>query len=117
MQIRSMAWTRFQLLSLVAEKAFPVDVVAQWLRMEFTGLACRDALNRKSSIRTFPKTELVNEINFTGVNNAYCALFKQENTSRPEIYVPYDGRGTRENIAIDHAQRQDRGTSPCAGFR
>ena len=69
MQIRSTAWTLVQLLSLVAEKAFPVDVVApwrdkqpltggmvaQWLRMEFTGLAFRDGLNRKSSIFTFPK--------------------------------------------------------------
>ena len=69
MQIRSTAWTLVQLLSLVAEKAFPVDVVApwrdkqpltggmvaQWLRMEFTGLAFRDGLNQKSSIFTFPK--------------------------------------------------------------
>lgn len=30
MQIRSTAWTLVQLLSLVAEKAFPVDVVAPW---------------------------------------------------------------------------------------
>jgi len=69
MQIRSTAWTLVQLLSLVAEEAFPIDVVApwrdkqpltgglvaQWLRMEFTGLAFRDSLNRKSSIFTFPK--------------------------------------------------------------
>ena len=52
-----------------AEEAFPIDVVApwrdkqpltggmmaQWLRMEFTGLAFRDSFNRKSSIFTFPK--------------------------------------------------------------
>ena len=69
MQIRSTAWTLVQLLSLVAEDAFPIDVVApwrdkqpltgglvaQWLRMEFTGLAFRDSFNRKSSIFTFPK--------------------------------------------------------------
>lgn len=29
-------------LSLVAEESFTITVVAQWLRMEFTGLACRD---------------------------------------------------------------------------
>ena len=69
MQIRSTAWTLVQLLSLVAEEAFPIDVVApwrdkqpltgglmaQWLRMEFTGLAFRDSLNRKSSIFPFPE--------------------------------------------------------------
>jgi hypothetical protein len=69
MQIRSTAWTLVQLLSLVAEEAFPIDVVApwrdkqpltgglvaQWLRMEFTGLSFRDSFNRKSSIFTFPK--------------------------------------------------------------
>jgi len=69
MQIRSTAWTLVQLLNLVAEEAFPIDVVApwrdkqplpgglaaQWLRMEFAGLAFRDSLNRKSSIFTFPK--------------------------------------------------------------
>ena len=57
MQIPSAAWTLFQLLSLVVEEAFPIDVVApwrdkqlltgglvaQWLRMEFTGLAFRDS--------------------------------------------------------------------------
>jgi len=56
-------------LSLVAEEAFPITVVApwrikqpltnglvaQWLRMEFTGLAFRDGFSRKSSIFTFPK--------------------------------------------------------------
>lgn len=69
MQIRSTAWTLVQLLSLVAEESFPIDVVApwrgkqpltgglvaQWLRMEFTGLSFRDSFNRKSSIFTFPK--------------------------------------------------------------
>nr|WP_292993567.1 transposase [Nitrosomonas sp.] len=55
MQIRSTTWTLVQLLSLFAEEAFPIDVVAQWLRMEFTGLAFRDSFNRKSSIFTFPK--------------------------------------------------------------
>jgi len=69
MQVRSTAWTLVQLLSLVAEESFPIDVVApwrgkqpltgglvaQWLRMEFTGLSFRDSFNRKSSIFTFPK--------------------------------------------------------------
>ena len=69
MQIRSTAWTLVQLLSLVAEESFPINVVApwrdkqpltgglvaQWLRMEFTGLAFRDGLNRKSGIFTFPE--------------------------------------------------------------
>lgn len=69
MQIRSTAWTLVQLLSLVVEEAFPVaavspwrdkhpltaGLVAQWLRMEFTGLAFRDGFNRKSSIFTFPE--------------------------------------------------------------
>jgi len=67
MQIRSTGWTLVQLLSLVAEEVFPIDVVApwrdkqpltggivvQWLRMEFSGLAFRDGINRKSSIFTF----------------------------------------------------------------
>lgn len=69
MQIRSTAWTLVQLLSLVAEHAFPIEIVApwrnkqpltgglvaQWLRMEFTGLDFRDGFNRKSSIFTYPK--------------------------------------------------------------
>lgn len=69
MQIRSTAWTLAQLLSLAAEEAFPIEVVApwrnkqpltgglvaQWLRMEFTGLAFRNGFNRKSSIFTCPK--------------------------------------------------------------
>ena len=69
MQIRSTAWTLVQLLSLVVEEAFPITavapwrnkqpltggLVAQWLRMEFTGLAFRDGFNRKSSIFTFPE--------------------------------------------------------------
>lgn len=40
-QIRSTAWTLVQLMSLVAAEACPVDAVAPWLRMEFTGLASR----------------------------------------------------------------------------
>ncbi len=69
MQIRSTAWTLVQLLSLVVEETFPIAVVspwrdkqpltaglvAQWLRMEFTGLAFRDGFNRKSAIFTFPE--------------------------------------------------------------
>ena len=69
MQIRCTAWTLVQLLSLVVEESFPIKavspwrdkqpltggLVAQWLRMEFTGLAFRDGFNRKSSIFTFPE--------------------------------------------------------------
>ena len=69
MQIRSTAWTLVQLVSLVVGDVFPITsvapwrrnqpltggLVAQWLRMEFTGLAFRDGFNRKSSIFTFPK--------------------------------------------------------------
>jgi hypothetical protein len=69
MQIRCMAWTMVQLLSLVVEESFPITavspwrdkhpltagLVAQWLRMEFTGLAFRDGFNRKSAIFTFPE--------------------------------------------------------------
>ena len=69
MQIRSTAWTLVQLLSLVAEESFPINVVApwrdkqpltgglvaQWLRMEFTGLAFRDGFNPKSGIFIFPE--------------------------------------------------------------
>ena len=69
MQIRSTAWTLVQLLNLVGEEAFPVGIVApwrskqpltgglvaQWLRMEFTGFVFRDGYNRKSSIFTWPK--------------------------------------------------------------
>lgn len=69
MQIRSTAWTLVQLLSLVVEESFPIGavapwrdkqpltggLVAQWLRMEFTGLAFRDGFNRKSAIFTFPE--------------------------------------------------------------
>ena len=69
MQIRSIAWTLVQLLSLVVEETFPISavapwrdkqpltggLVAQWLRMEFTGLAFRDAFNQKSGIFTFPE--------------------------------------------------------------
>jgi hypothetical protein len=69
MQIRSTAWTLVQLLGLMVEGTFPITVVApwrakqpltaglvaQWLRMEFTGLAFRDGFNRKSSKFTFPE--------------------------------------------------------------
>ena len=69
MQICCTAWTLVQLLSLVVEESFPITavspwrdkhpltagLVAQWLRMEFTGLAFRDGFNRKSAIFTFPE--------------------------------------------------------------
>jgi len=69
MQIRSTAWTLAQLLSLAAGDAFPMEavapwrmkhpltagLVAQWLRMEFTGLAFRDGFDRKSQKFIFPE--------------------------------------------------------------
>ena len=69
MQIRSTAWTLAQLLSLAAHGAFPMEavapwrmkhpltagLVAQWLRMEFTGLAFRDGFDRKSQKFVFPE--------------------------------------------------------------
>jgi hypothetical protein len=69
MQIRSTAWTLAQLLSLAARDAFPIEavapwrmkhpltagLVAQWLRMEFTGLAFRDGFDRKSQKFVFPE--------------------------------------------------------------
>ena len=69
MQIRSTAWTLAQLLSLVACDAFPMHsvapwrlnhpltagLVAQWLRIEFTGLPFRDGFDRKSQKFVFPK--------------------------------------------------------------
>nr|WP_208645448.1 hypothetical protein [Paraburkholderia aromaticivorans] len=69
MQIRSTAWTLAQLLSLAASDAFPMEavapwrmkhpltagLVAQWLRMEFTGLAFRDGFDRKSQKFVFPE--------------------------------------------------------------
>lgn len=68
MQIRSTAWTLAQLLSLTVEESFPIQsvapwrskqpltagLVAQWLRIEFTGLAFRDGYNPKSRIFVFP---------------------------------------------------------------
>lgn len=69
MQIRSTAWTLAQLLALVAEDSFPIQVVApwrvrqpltagliaQWLRIEFTGLPFRDGFDRKSQKFSFPE--------------------------------------------------------------
>jgi hypothetical protein len=69
MQMRSTAWTLAQLLSLAARDAFPMEavapwrmkhpltagLVAQWLRMEFTGLAFRDGFDRKSQKFVFPE--------------------------------------------------------------
>jgi hypothetical protein len=69
MQIRSTAWTLAQLLSLAAHGVFPMEavapwrmkhpltagLVAQWLRMEFTGLAFRDGFDRKSQKFVFPE--------------------------------------------------------------
>jgi hypothetical protein len=69
MQIRSTAWTLAQLLALVTEDSFPIQVVApwrakqpltagliaQWLRIEFTGLPFRDGFDRKSQKFSFPE--------------------------------------------------------------
>jgi hypothetical protein len=67
-QIRSCAWTMMQLLSLAVADTFPIDTIAPWrsgqpvtaglvaqaLRREFTGLAFRPALDRKSRIFQWP---------------------------------------------------------------
>ena len=69
MQIRSVAWTLAQLLALVAEDRFPIDTVApwraqqpltaglmaQWLRIAFTGLPFRDGFDRTSQKFSFPE--------------------------------------------------------------
>ena len=70
MQIRSTAWTLAQLLSLTVEQAtfplvavapwrikqpFTAGLVAQWMRIEFTGLPFRDGFDRKSQKFSFPK--------------------------------------------------------------
>ena len=69
MQIRCTAWTLTQLLSLTVEQAsFPLaavapwrikqsltsGLVAQWMRIEFTGLAFRHSFDRKSQKFSFP---------------------------------------------------------------
>jgi hypothetical protein len=68
MQIRSTAWVFAQLLTLVVADAFPMQdvapwrarhaltagLVAQWMRIEFTGLAFRDGFNKKSQKFSFP---------------------------------------------------------------
>lgn len=70
MQIRSTAWALTQLLSLtVQQTSFPraavapwrskqsltAGLVAQWMRIEFTGLVFRDCFDRKSLKFFFPK--------------------------------------------------------------
>ena len=69
MQIRSTAWTLAQLLVLVAGDRFPINTVApwrakqpltagliaQWLRIEFTGLPFRDGFDHKSQKFSFPE--------------------------------------------------------------
>lgn len=69
MQIRSTAWTLMQLLALAVDEAFPLHevapwrdgrpltpgIVAQWLRIEFTGLAFRDGFDPKSQKFCFPE--------------------------------------------------------------
>lgn len=69
MQIRCTAWTLAQLVALVAEDRFPIQsispwrakhpltagLIAQWLRIEFTGLPFRDGFDRKSQKFSFPE--------------------------------------------------------------
>jgi hypothetical protein len=69
MQIRSTAWSLAQLLALVVEDAFPMQeiapwryrqpltagLIAQWLRIEFTGLPFRDGFDPKSQKFSFPE--------------------------------------------------------------
>jgi hypothetical protein len=69
MQIRCTAWCLAQLLSLAVHDAFPMQavapwrlkhpltagLVAQWLRVEFTGLAFRDGFDRKCQQFVFPQ--------------------------------------------------------------
>ena len=69
MQIRSTAWTLAQLLALAVDDAFPLrevapwrdghpltaGLIAQWLRIEFTGLAFRDGFDPKSQKFSFPE--------------------------------------------------------------
>lgn len=69
MQIRSTAWTLAQLLVVVANHHFPIQtiapwrvhqpltagLIAQWLRIEFSGLPFRDGFDRKSQKFQFPE--------------------------------------------------------------
>lgn len=69
MQIRSTAWTLAQLLGVVATDSFPIrdvapwrahhpltaGLIAQWLRIEFTGLPFRDGFDPKSQKFQFPE--------------------------------------------------------------
>ena len=69
MQIRSTAWTLAQLLALAVDEGFPLQavapwreghpltagLVAQWLRIEFTGLGFRDGFDSKSPKFSFPE--------------------------------------------------------------
>jgi len=69
MQIRCTAWTLAQLLALTVDQTFPMQhvapwrmchpltagLVAQWLRIEFTGLPFRDGFDRKSQKFSFPE--------------------------------------------------------------
>jgi len=69
MQIRSTAWTLAQLLALAVDEEFPLrevapwrqghpltaGLVAQWLRIEFTGLAFRDGFDPTSQKFSFPE--------------------------------------------------------------
>ena len=69
MQIRCTDWTLAQLLALTVDETFPVQqvapwrmrhpltagLVAQWLRIEFTGLPFRDGFDRKSQKFSFPE--------------------------------------------------------------
>jgi len=69
MQISCTAWTLAQLLALAVDEVFPLrevapwreghpltaGLVAQWLRIEFTGLVFRDGFDPKSQKFSFPE--------------------------------------------------------------
>jgi len=69
MHLRSMAWVLAQLLTLVVRDSFPIGqiapwrsghtltagLIAQWLRLEFSGLPFRDGYDSKSRKFSFPE--------------------------------------------------------------
>ena len=69
MMIRSTAWTLTQLLVIKTKNSFPIDIIApwrkgnpitggliaQWMRIKFSGLSFRDGYDRKSRKFSFPE--------------------------------------------------------------
>ena len=78
MQIRCTAWTLAQLLALTVDETFPMQhvapwrirhpltagLVAQWLRIEFTGLPFRDGFDRKSQNSASQNSEVIRVCGF-----------------------------------------------------